>query len=337
LDAAAILAWGQFFLSAALIIIAAIKLAEYGDAIAYRTGLGQLFIGALLLAGATSAPELLTMISSIRQGHINLTAGDLFGSSMFNMLLLGVLDIVFHQTRILRRVALRHALTASLGTLLTGMAVFFILADVAVMVGWINLDSLLMIAAYVVGVWLLRHNPVTGLPQEPAPAEGAGEEIPSLWRAGLGFVAATVVLILIVPWMVRSASLIAKQSGWGDGFVGMLLIAIVTSLPELVAMISAVRFGAYDIAVGNLFGSNIFNMFALASADLVYTGGNFFAAINPMFALAGLLAMLLTTLGLIGNLAQVERRIWIVELDALLLIVSYVAGMYLLALRGVGG
>lgn len=326
------MAWLAFCLSAAVIIAAAIKLAEYGDAIAYRTGLGQLFIGALLLAGATSAPEMLTMISSIRQGHIDLTAGDLFGSSMFNMLLLGVLDIAFHQTRILRRVALRHALTASLGTLLTGMAVFFILADVQWMIGWINVDSLVMIVAYVVGVWLLRNNPVTGA----APEEEA-RGIPSLRRAIVGFVAATAVLVLVVPWMVRSASQIAEQSGLGDGFVGMLLIATVTSLPELVAIISAVRLRAYDIAVGNLFGSNVFNMFALATADIVYTGGNFFDAINPAFALAGLLAMLLTTLGLIGNLAQVERRIWIVEVDALLLILGYGLGMFILYLRGVGG
>jgi cation:H+ antiporter len=330
------MAWLIFLLTGLVIIAAAIKLAEYGDAIAYRTGLGQLFIGALLLAGATSAPELLTMISSIRQGHINLTAGDLFGSSMFNMLLLGVLDIAFYKTRILRRVALRHALTASLGTLLTGLAVFFILADIKYMIGWINVDSLVMIAIYIVGVWLLRNNPVTGEPE----AVNSGEEprgIPSLRAAIIGFAAATAVLVLVVPWMVRSGSQIAAQSGLGDGFVGILLIATVTSLPELVAVISAMRLKAYDIAVGNLFGSNVFNMFALAMADVFYTEGNFFEAINPAFALAGLLAMLLTILGLIGNLAQVERRIWIVEIDAFLLILGYGLGILLLFLRGVGG
>ena len=65
------------------------------------------------------------------------------------------------------------------------------------------------------------------------------------------------------------------------------------------AVLSAVRLGAYDIAVGNLFGSNVFNMFALATADLFYTGGSFFEAINPGFALAGLIAMLLTLLVLL--------------------------------------
>ena len=327
--------WLQFLVSAIVVVIAAVKLAEYGDAIAYRTGLGGLFIGTLLLAGATSLPELLTMVNAINQGHVDLTAGDLFGSSTFNMLLLGVLDIIFYRTRILRRVALRHALTASLGTMLTGMVVFFLLADLNLRIGWVGVDSLLVLAMYVVGVWLLRNNPVTGGPGD-APAENI-DAMPPLWKALVGFALTAGVLVLTTPWMVRSGSGIARLTGLGDGFVGMLLIAFVTSLPELVAMISAVRFGAYDMAVGNLFGSNVFNMAALASADVFYTEGSFLAAINPAFALAGLLAMLLTTMGLVGNLAQVERRIWVVEVDALLLILCYLGGLALLYARGIGG
>jgi cation:H+ antiporter len=100
--------------------------------------------------------------------------------------------------------------------------------------------------------------------------------------------------------------------------------------------VSAVRFGAYDIAVGNLFGSNVFNMFALGLADVFYTKGVFVNDIDPTFALAGLLALLMTTMGLMGNLAQVERRIGIVEIDALLLILCYFAGLWLLYTRGIG-
>jgi cation:H+ antiporter len=328
--------WLQFVISALILVLAAIKLAEYGDAIAYHTKLGGMFIGALLIASATSLPEVLTMINSIDQNHINLTAGDLFGSSMFNMLLLGMLDMIFYRNRILRRVALKHALTASLGTMLTGMAVFFILSDIHLKIGWFGLDSLLMLAMYFTGVWLLRSNPVGGMLEERTGGEAVGK-IPSLRKAILGFGIGVSVLLLVVPWVVRSGSGIAQVTGLGDGLIGIVLIACITSLPELVAMIAATRFGAYDMAVGNLFGSNVFNMFALALADLFFLQGSFLGAIDPIFALAGLLAMLLTTLGLIGNLAQVERRIWIVELDALLLIISYLAGLYLLYLRGVGG
>jgi cation:H+ antiporter len=220
--------------------------------------------------------------------------------------------------------------------MLTGMAVFFILSDIHLRIGWFGLDSLLMLAMYFVGIWLLRSNPVSGAIDDDRLEDEAPGKIPSLRTALIGFGVAVTVLLIVVPWVVLSGAGIAQVTGLGDGFVGILLIAGVTSLPELVAMIAAVRFRAYDMAVGNLFGSNVFNMFTLALADLLYFQGSFLGAIDPVFAIAGLLAMLLTTLGLIGNLARVERRIWIVEVDALLLVISYLAGIYLLFLRGVG-
>lgn len=329
--------WIQFIGAALIVIFAAIKLAEYGDGIAYHTKLGGLFIGSLLIATATSLPELLTMISAIGQGHINLTAGDLFGSSMFNMLLLAILDLIFYKTRILRRVALKHALTASLATLLTGMAVFFIIADLPFRIGWIGLDSIAIMVLYIIGVRLIRDNPVTGRDPLPEPETEPENGHPSLKGSIIGFLAAAVVLIFITPIMVRAGAGIAEITGLGDGFVGVVLIALVTSLPETVAMITAARIGAFDMAVGNLFGSNMFNMFALAAADLVYTQGTFFAAVDSTFALVGMLAALMTTLALIGNLAHVEKRIWIIELDALLLLLVYAGGIILLFTRGVGG
>lgn len=326
--------WLQFLISAAVIVVAAIKLAEYGDAIAYRTRLGGMFIGTLLVAAATSLPELLTMINAILQGHANLTAGDLFGSSMFNMFLLGLMGVVFFRVRVLRRVAVRHALTASLAVLLTGMAVLFILSDIDLHIGWVGVDSLAIVATYIGGVWLIRSNTESNT---EAVDEEELAQVPTLRHALIGFTIASVVLVLANPWMVRSSSQIAEITGLGTGFVGLLMVATVTSLPELVATFAAVRIGAYDMAVGNLFGSNVFNMFALGLADLVYVQGRFLGAINPVFAIAGMLGLLLTALGLVGNLAQVQRRFWIVELDALLLLLVYVGGLWLLYARNIGG
>jgi len=88
------MAWINFVLSAAAIVVAAIYLAKFGDVIAIRTRLGGMFIGILLLAGATSLPELLTSIVSIKQGTPNIAAGNLFGSNAFNMLILAILDMI---------------------------------------------------------------------------------------------------------------------------------------------------------------------------------------------------------------------------------------------------
>ena len=115
----------------------------------------------------------------------------------------------------------------------------------------------------------------------------------------MGFVLATAVLVVVSPWLVQSSVAIADVTGLGTGFVGTALLAVVTSLPELVTTLAAARLGAYDLAVGNLFGSNMFNMFILGLTDVFFTQGRFLAAIHPAFALAGLLALLLTGLGLI--------------------------------------
>jgi cation:H+ antiporter len=325
--------WLIFIASSTVLVIAATKMAQYGDVIAVRTRLGGMFIGVLLLAGATSLPELLTTINSFRQESPGLAAGNMLGSNMFNMLLLAVLDLLNQQARILRRVAMTHALTAALASVMIVLAVFFILADIPLRIGWMGIDSLILIAVYIVGIRLIQQNG-----QASATAiELEGEKpIMALWKAVTGFAATTAVMVAVVPWLVSSSKEIAESTGLGTGFVGATLLAMVTSLPEMVAVIAAARLGAYDMAVGNLFGSNVFNMFALGLSDAFYTPGRFLGTIAPSFAVMGMLGLLLTNLALIGNIARVERRLIFVEADALLILIVYFGGMYFLFLQGLG-
>lgn len=324
--------WLQFILSAGLVVFAAIKLAEYGDVIAVRTGLSGMFIGTLFMAGATSLPELLSALNALAIASPNLAAGSMLGSNMFNMFMLAVLDLVGQNARVLRAVAMRHALTASLAILLIGMVVFFILADFGGGVVWMGFDSLLIILAYVAGVRLIQNQ--VGAPRAETVPEDA--HVPSLRRATLGFGLATLLLVVVTPYLVRSADQIGVATGLSAGFVGATLLAIVTSLPELVATIAALRIGAFDLAVGNLFGSNLFNMFALGLTDVLYLRGRFIAEIDPNFATIGLLGLILTCLGLIGNIARVDRRLLFLEVDALLILVGYFLGMWFLYARGIG-
>jgi cation:H+ antiporter len=325
--------WIEFLISAALITLAAMQLAKYGDVIAIRTRMGGMFIGIVLLAGATSLPELLTTISSILQGVPNLAAGNLLGSNMFNMFLLAVLVMVHYKHRLLRKAALRHALSGSLATFMIGMVVFFILADVDVKVGWVGGDSLLIILMYLVAVNLLRgqSRELRGTAQAEIPAD-----TPSLQRGVIGFLLAAAVLTVVTPWMVNASNRIAEITGLGTTFIGTTLVALVTSLPELVTTLSAAKLGADDMAIGNLFGSNMFNMFALGLTDLFFLQGRFLGVIDPAFLLVGMLGLLMTCMGLIGNLARLERRLFILEMDALALIVVYFGGLWLLYSRGIG-
>jgi cation:H+ antiporter len=327
--------WVTFLICAALIVFAAMQLAKYGDVIAIRTRLGGMFIGVLLLAGVTSLPEVLTTISSLWQGVPNLAAGNLLGSNMFNMFLLAGLDLLHRKDRILRKAALKHALTGSLTVFLIGLVVFFILADIPVQIGWVGVDSLLVILVYVVGMRLIQTNQAHSAAVVSAPAEiPAGT--PSLLVGLVGFGLASAGLVIVTPLMVSSSAEIAVITGLGTTFVGTTLVAIVTSLPELVTTIAAVKLGADDMAIGNLFGSNLFNMFALGLTDVFYLQGRFLSVIDPAFLLVGMLGLLMTGLGLIGNLARLEKRVLFIEVDALVLMVMYFAGLWLLYSRGIG-
>jgi cation:H+ antiporter len=323
---------GQFLLSSIVVVFAAIQLAKYGDVIALRTRLGRMFIGLLLIAGATSLPEVLTTISAIFQGVPNLAAGNLLGSNMFNMVMLAVLDVIHYKRRLLRRAALKHALSGSLTMFIIALAIFFIVADLPLKIGWVGVDSLAILLTYVFSMRLIQANSLTSA--APADPEELPPGLPSLRTAVLGFLGATVGLIIVTPLLVSSSTHIAEITGLGTTFIGTTLVALVTSLPEVVTTLAAVRIGADDMAIGNLYGSNMFNMAALGFTDLFALQGRFLGIIDPSFLLIGMLGLLMTGMGLIGNLARLERRIFIVEMDALAIFLVYIGGIWLLFSRG---
>ena len=326
--------WIQFLLSSAVVVYAAIKLAEYGDIIAVRTNLGGLFVGTIFLAGATSLPELIASISAFQTGYPNLAAGNFFGSNMVNMMLLALVDLINYQVPLLRRIAVSHALTAALTTILMLIAIISILDEVDIKIGWVGLDSLVIIALYFGGIWLIQRE--NKGPGEPAPAAEPAADFPSLRRGLIGFGITAVVLVAVVPMLVSASTEIAAITGLGTGFVGTALLSLVTSLPELLAALAAMRMNAFDMAVGNLLGSSVFNMLALGIADFFYVDGRFLGAIDDNFVLVGLLGLLLTNMALVGNLARVERKFLFIEIDTIATIVVYLLGMYLLYIRGIG-
>ncbi len=325
--------WFVFLLSAFVVVLAAIRLAEFGDVLATRTGLGGLFVGVIFIAASTSLPELLTTINAVHFGEVNLAAGNLLGSNMVNIAMLVILDILFRKKRILRTAALKHALSGSLACLLIGAVVFFNLVKLEGQIGWIGYDSLILVLLYLSAVWLLHQN--QNQSHHPQDEQEIPSGLPGLKTAIFGFLVASAALIYISPLLIRSSAEIARVSGLGSTFIGTTLLAFVTSLPELVTTISAAKIGADDMAIGNLFGSNLFNMFALGLTDFFYLPGRFLSVIDPAFVIVGMLGLILTLLGVVGNLIRLQRRFWLLETDAVLIAIVYFGGLWLLYQRGI--
>jgi cation:H+ antiporter len=334
-----VLPWFFFVVSAGAIVFAGTKLSRYGDQIAELTGLGRLWIGVVLMAAATSLPEVFTTMSAGWIDAPDLAAGNLFGAGMSNMLTLGLIDLLYRQKRVWQQAALGHTLTATLAMVLTALAAFFVLLRVEVVHFGVGFESVILLILYVLGMRLvfrqedmarrqLEHKAVVeGLAEEPG-SDGSRRD--ALRYAVRGFSIGALVLLVAAPVLAWSAERIAEESGMTATFIGTSLVAITTSLPELVVSISAVRLGAFDLAVGNLFGSNAFNMAAFFFADLAYRGGGLLSTVSSTHALTALWAIIMMNIGLMGIIYRAERRFRLIEPDSLLMIVVYVLGLWLL-------
>jgi cation:H+ antiporter len=322
--------WLVFLVAALAVVLAATMLARNADVIADRTGLGQVWIGVFLLAAATSLPELVTGVAAVRMGSIDLAGGNIFGSNMANMALLGLLGLVYARRRVIQREAPGIALTASVAIIMTGIASLFIVARLQVDLRWLSIGSLALVTVAVSSAFLMRrHRETTARPDATPMATVARMEEPSLAIAAGWFTAAALVVVAAGVFLVDSAEEIAEIMGVSDTFFGVLALALATSLPELSTSAAAVRMGAMDLAVSNLYGSNMANMTILAFLDVVYVEGPLLESINVSNAVAGVVAMLLMTVGLMEMILRTERRRLPFDPAAGMILAGYVLGLLL--------
>ncbi len=322
-------AWLIFALSAGAVAVAGTKLATAGDTIGEGTGLGGLWVGALLIAAVTSLPELATDLAAVLQHHPGLAVGDLFGSCMANMMILAVADLLTRESRMLSRVAVNQVLVGTLGISLTIIAVIGVMVggDYSFMgLGW---PTAAIAVAYVAGMRLIHHNREGPPFQSPSEVSKARVPKEKMQSAVIVFGVATIAILVAAPYLASSSSALADQLGISQGFAGMLLLALTTSLPEAAVSYGSIRSGAYALCVGNLLGSNCFNMAAMIPLDLAHGGESLLASVEPSLALGGLFACLLTALAMLDVLNKSERHFWVVELGPVVMLFVYVAGLVL--------
>jgi cation:H+ antiporter len=279
-------------------------------------------------------PEIATDVAAVRQGARDLAVGDVFGSSMANVLILALVDLGTRQVRVLTRVAINQALVGALAIALTATAAAGVLTGERLTVWNLGWAPLAIAFGYLTGMRILHRNR-SGPPFEtPAAAAAAARTAPSLRRASVGFAAAALLILLVSPHLAESAARVAGQLGISTGFMGIALLAAMTSLPELVVSITSVRAGAYDLAVGNLLGSNCFNMVILIALDVADGPGSLLAQVQPNVLVGALFAILLMGQVLLEVLNRAERRVWFLEPGAAFLAATYLLGLYLTYLVG---
>lgn len=301
--------WLSFLLCAGAILIAGSRLSRYGDEIAKLTGLGGTWIGVVLLATVTSLPELMTGLSSVTAaGAPEVAVGDVLGSCVFNLAMIALLDVLQRPASVYSLAGRGHIIGTAFGALMLA------LVGGALLIGR-QFDMALLHLSVVTPVVLLlylfamhtifhyeRAQRVDEEPPRP-PAPGA------LRRVLVRYAAAAAVVVGAAIALPFLAVRIAQALGWSQGFVGTSLIAMTTSLPELTVTIAAWRLKAVDLAIGNLVGSNLFNLAILAIDDLAYLPGPLLSQVSTAHAFSALAAIGMSAAVIVALMAPPRARL----------------------------
>lgn len=312
LHAALLSIWIEFAVCLLLIGVAGVHLTRYGDAIADKTGLGGSWVGLVLLATVTSLPELANGVSSVTLADVpDIAVGNLLGACVFNLLIFMLIDVLQRGDSMYCRVSPGHLLSAAFGVLLLGFVALAILlahdgANWAI--GHVGAYAAVIVLIYAAGVRTIFRYERRGVAQF---ASSEPDRFPhlSLRAVVLRYAAAGLVVVAAGIWLPFVGAGLAQEMGWSEGFVGTVLVALVTTLPELVVTLAAVRLGALDMAVANLFGSNLFNVLVIAIDDVLYAPGPLLGVVAETHAVSALAAVMMSAVAVIGLFFRARTRV----------------------------
>jgi len=299
--------WFKFTVAALIVVAAGLSLTKNAEKLADAMGWGHAFAGFVILGWATSLPELTISISAVTEiGSAALSVGNITGSVIFNLAILALLELI----------ALRHRASglddggiAALGmfnlVLMAGMLTVMWRPDLAVgalshSVGILLVGGYLATTAH---AWFsqkggpeLRASPRSGLPWS------------IIWRC----LAAGSVILVTGIWLSHIGEEMAATYDLAEGVVGTLFLACVSSLPELVTGLGAVKLGLLTMATASILGSNIFNLGILGVCDLLYQTGEragvpIVVAADDSQLTANVLAALLMTVLALGAVSLRTR------------------------------
>jgi len=275
-------------LTAAVLVLIPVgsRLAGTADQLAERTGLGKAVAGAVFLGAVTSLSGILTTIAGATSGDAGFALANPIGGVAIQTVWIAIADLVY------RRANLEHA-GASLENILQALLLLAMLTLPVVAVatpdlawGWVHPVSLLIPPLYLYGLFLLRDlraapmwSPrITHETSDDEAAESSSRTTRQLWVS----LAALAASVAVVGWVIGKAGLgVVQATGWPSAVTGFTLTTAVTSLPELITLVAAVRMGSVTLGIGGIVGGNVFDTIMITIADVFYTPGTIYAAAGP--------------------------------------------------------
>ncbi|RWZ60171.1 sodium:calcium antiporter [Halobacillus fulvus] len=278
-----------FLLAAVVVVFAAVYLNRFGDVISKKSTLSGAMVGTFLIAGATSLPELTTSLTAVVIDNPDIAVGNMLGSNVFNLLILASVDIIYRNRRLFQRVSHQENIpSAVVGLVFLGILIGAMLLPSTINVLGVGIEMLLIVGLYFVVVKFLS------IGEEEEDEEEVITKDYTLRTAVIGFIISALVVFISGSALSVSGDQLAQMTGMNSSFVGSFLIAASTSLPELVTVLAAFKLANYNMAIGSILGSNLFNVQLLVLTDLLYREGPILAAVGTSHMYIALLGVLMT-------------------------------------------
>ncbi len=313
----------QFGFLAFVIVLAGYKLTLIGDKLADETGFGENIVGFILLAAVTSMPEMSTSITAAKLSQPNLVFGNMIGSNIFNMVIIGLILLYPFKNKQTLKADEKNIFTASLGIFfaaVTGILIYLKLATA----------GHILVFIYIAMMFLnYRFEKKGNIEEDVKPSF----KFKQLYKDYIFFLILSVIVIFSGYYMtgicdkiaVTPFSLFSKTYTLGTTFVGQLFLAVSTSLPELIVSFSAVKIGKINMAYSNVFGSNIFNLAILGVSSFFYKGNMFLNAETFLFSI--MLFILLVSTAIASLQYKSKRKL---DISALIIISLYILNLFVI-------
>ena len=327
------------FLAAIIIILlAGTKMTAFADRLADKTGLGEAMLGGVFLGASTSLPGVTASVTSALDGYPAMAVSNAVGGIAVQTVFLAFSDVFYRKANLEHAAASAENLVQA--TLLIALLSLLLLVSTgpAAIIGGIHPGTFLILLTYAGGIILVlrtRKRPMwkprlTAVTVQDRAKENA--ESFSLFRLIGGFALCALSVFVAGIIVARSGGVLVERYGFSESVVGAFVVAIATSLPELVTCIAAVKRDALTLAVSDITGGNCFDVLFVCVADIFYRQGSIYSAVTPREIFTTSLAIMVNVLLLLGLIQRQERGIANIGFESFLIILVYLGGVLAISL-----
>ncbi|MDL4841154.1 sodium:calcium antiporter [Aquibacillus rhizosphaerae] len=282
-----------FLVAACVSVFSAVKLSTYADVISKQTKMTGFVVGTMLLAVATSLPELTTTVSAAAIGNADIAVGNGLGSIIFNLFVIFAMDLLFYKKRIFLRGTENQIYPGILSVLLISLVFISLWINLNIEFLGIGVTSIIIVICYIGGMRLIsQKQKVDNAPEKPQSLNNSGPW--SLRRVVIRFCLFSLLILFSGSLLSISGDTIASTTGISSTAIGSFLVAAASSFPDAVSVFVALKVLNVNLAIGTILGSNLFNILVLCIGDVFYRPGSIWMEAEDKHMLTATIGILLT-------------------------------------------